>query len=134
MLFGAKYKLVLLTKTADGYVYVKQKKVRVGKTELNIDGRPFYVDVSASSYVKGRTHYIYMDYVTGETLNYREHGGLTPDEAEGKAADRLTKIAMMAAGGENFGLIMLIVVAVAGLAIGFLLGQNITIPTGGNGA
>lgn len=133
-MFGAKYRLVLLTKTADGYVFVKQKRVNINKTELNIDGRPFYVDVSASSYVKGRTHYIFMDYTTGSTLNYNEHGGLLPDEAEGKAADRLTKLAMTAAGSENFGLIMLIVVAVAGLAVGFLLGQNINIPTGGNGA
>lgn len=118
-----------MSKGKDGYFYVKKKKVSAKKTELKFDGRLFYVDLSAAFPVSGRMNHIYMDYDTGKTLSYEEGKGVEPQAAFARNATSLVKAA--AAGVNSYGLIVLILCLVAGFAVGFLIGQNVTIPSGG---
>lgn len=101
----------------------KRKKVRVGSF-LSRDTRTFQIQLSEIAYSRDNVHHLFADIDTGKLLSFNEHATFDPQSADTHNAQGLIKAAVKAA-GENIGLIGLVLALLAGLAGGFILGQNL---------
>lgn len=132
-LFPNKFKLVLMKKTSAGLMEAKRLRIDPLKKERDYRKVKYEYDLSEVSHRKGRTYFIYKDMDDKTTLSFNKlPSGTDADDPDSKMFERLIRIAL-AAVGQDYGLMMLIIVGVLGLFGGIILGQLLG-PMFGGGA
>lgn len=130
----SKFYLVLLKKRNDTYERVKavefkigetRKKVRVSGSLLNPTTKQYNLNVKDVSFSNDNRHYLFMDADNGKTLTFNHFSnGADPMDADTMNATGLVSAAMKIIGA-NFNLVVTVIAAIAGIAFGFIIGQNI---------
>lgn len=99
-------------------------RVRFGSI-LNPDFLTYKLDISKVSFSFDNRHFLFLDQKTGRILSFNSYGSAaTPMDADTLNATGLVAKAMHFLGGD-FGLMIPLIAAIAGLAFGFIIGQNI---------
>lgn len=125
MTFFNKYVMCILKKTEQGYIEVKRKKFEPTDPTVTYEKGTYHVDLDAISYRRRWSNFLYVDYDTGDTLTFAEiKASAAPKDAETQNLTKLARAALSVVGGD-FGLVMLVAMLGVGLAVGFILGQNI---------
>lgn len=115
------YKLVLL-KAGNPYTQVKQIGIDIAESEKVWRKKTYYYTADDISYRRGRKYFIYKDVDSGNTiLRWGKRDEISPMEPGARTFTGLIKQALSSMGGE-YGLAMLLIVGVAGVVGGLLLG------------
>lgn len=120
------YKLVLLKKTADKrFVQVKQLGVDIAKNQKLWRKNTYYYTAEDISYSRGRKNFIFKDVDSGNTVFRwgKLDAAVEPTEPGADTFKGLIRQALASMGGE-YGLALVIIVGIAGIVGGFLLGAS----------
>lgn len=119
--FDIRYRVAFIKLPLNEIVAIK--KVRSSERQITYKDKPYFFDISSYSYQKRLTRWIFLDVETGETKTFfNMKPPQTPDNLDEKMAGNLLVRVVKEASGTNYGLTILIIVAVAGFAIGLVLG------------
>lgn len=123
-----KYTLVLLKRLPLGnYEYVRKKSFNPKNDIIKIGNKSYPVKLAQVSYSHDNRHFLFADYDSGASLPFTEiETPMTAEELDTVIATHLVKVAVKAAGGANYGLLIIALGVCMGLFLGFLLGQNWT--------
>lgn len=125
--------MVLLKKRNDTLDRVKKVEIKPSskKVKINIGSLlhpntvTIDVDLANVSYSHDNRHYLFHDIESGNAYTFSTiQASANPIDADTMNATGLVAAAMRMIGA-NYGLAVLIISAVAGLAFGFIIGQNI---------
>lgn len=138
----AKYRLVLLKKKENrNYERVKTFKIspqdrfiryKIGGLITAKEIREYETDIKNSAWsTEKNTHFLYIDYDTGETLTFfnKVQPSNNPTDADALNLAGLVKAAMRQVTGD-YGLMVVLLSIAVGAAVGFIVGSNIEGITG----
>lgn len=118
------YKLVLL-KMGNPPVRIKTLKIDIGETEKTWRKKTYYYTSDDISYRDKRKYLIYKDIDNGNTILRwgKRDAPIDPEEPGSKTFKGLIRQALASMGGE-YGLALVLIVGIAGIVGGFLLGAS----------
>lgn len=118
------YKLVILKKTSDQrFVFVKQLGIDIAKDRKVWRKNTYFYSAADISYTRGRKSFIFKELENGNTILRwgKTDAAVAPTEPGADTFKGLIHQALSSMGGE-YGLAMLLIVGIAGVVGGLLLG------------
>lgn len=115
------WKIVFMKSTKDGYVEIARKRFNPKKQSVDFRGGTYITPIAEVTHHKGSQHFLYKDFDTGQSLAF-DKGFLLlePQDLKTLIATQLAKAAVNA-GSSDYGLLAVVMCAIAGLAGGAIL-------------